>query len=759
MKSSSPIFIESVLSRSLRRTVEEILLFLVLFSGLSAIGLLNFGPRSEGVMLISIGLFLIFKMLDYYVAYSALVVDGPSFLLRYALSGQDPFYKFLIHRSGREFFSRLNIDKASRKQFLNSRKNSNISGTTAQGIHANDLKDLIGHLFDSDESIRSFFLKRNCSRAEVSLAAQMAERNFQDKMKESYREDDRRPGPGIGKSLAFGEAFLLEKFELSFKDLGITFEALGHEEEIASIGLITNRSREANAVLVGDDKLSIFSILYSFMRSSSRDMVILNAPLFMSEYRDKASFEANFLRLLDEAARAGNTLLVIPDLPNFIKSAASFGADVESMLDPYLASSPFGLIATATEGAYSNYFEHNPALSARFEKVRVAEEDRESVLNFILARVNSLEHKYKIFFTAGAILSIENSVLKFSEELVIDSTDDLLDEMIAVAKTKKDRTIKKEDVLARIESSTGVPEKEANKGEKERLSKLEELLGKRVIGQNEALEAVSSALRRARAGISSDSRPMGSFLFLGPTGVGKTETSKALSDIFFGDKAPLVRFDMSEYNSDEALSRLIGTLVDEGTLSKALREHGYGVLLLDEFEKTDKRVIDLFLQILDEGFFSDGQGKKVNVRNHIIIATSNASSDLIFNLIGAGKNLASEKDSIIKSLIDQGIFKPELLNRFDGIVLFKPLSKESLRIIARLMLEKLNKRLGDKGISLAINDFLIDFLVEKGQDPKFGARPLNRAIQDDIEALIAKRMIENSVASGDTITLTASDLV
>jgi ATP-dependent Clp protease ATP-binding subunit ClpA len=342
---------------------------------------------------------------------------------------------------------------------------------------------------------------------------------------------------------------------------------------------------------------------------------------------------------------------------------------------------------------------------------------------------------------------------------LIDATDDLLREAIARAKGKKEKIVTAQTVLERVEARTGVPQTSLSDNEKEKLNNLEISLGKRVVGQEPALRSVASALRRARAGVSSEKRPMGSFLFLGPTGVGKTETTKALSDIFFGTDAPLVRFDMSEYNSPSSLNRLIGTLESAGTLSSALREHEYGVLLLDEFEKTDKGVLDLFLQILDEGFFSDGNGKRVNVKNHIIIATSNAGSDVIFNLVKEGKDLQAERDSIIATLIDRGSFKPELLNRFDGIILFQPLSAESLKAIAILLLSSLSTRLKKKGITLNMNDALIDFLVQKGQDPKFGARPLNRAIQDTVESLVAKRLIDGTVRPGDTITLTNADLI
>lgn len=759
MKSSSSIFLERAFSFDLRQRVEKALMAFMVLGALLVIGFYNSAHFGSGILLISLSGFMTLRLLDYYFVSKVLDLkpnNSQSFLVRYILEGNRPMISLAKHPRGRRFFERLGLDYSEAKGLLST---DGIADSKEMDKEVRDLSELLENLFDTSSPVRDFFQKAMISRAEMSLSARMTEEEYLDDLQKIiplYRESR---GRGIGESLAFGEVFLLDQYRLSFDDLGVDFASESHKAEIENIGLILNRSKEANAILVGDDKLSLFSILKALSLRFSGEMIIFNAPLFISEHKDKNSFESDFSKLLKEAAHAGNILFVVPDLPNFIKSSEALGGDAVSLLDPYLASSPFGFLATATEGSYSKVFEHNPSLSARFEKVKSLDENGQSIMGFIISRARALEAKNKILFTSGALLSIQNLVMRFSPDMIIDSINDLFDEALAGARSKKSCKVSKADILSRVESNTGVPLHEVDQAEKEKLSNLENLLGQRVVGQKEALEAVSGALRRARLGISSETRPIGSFLFLGPTGVGKTEASKALSDIFFGPDAPMVRFDMSEYNSDEALARLIGSFENEGTLSSALREHGYGVLLLDEFEKTDRRVIDLFLQILDEGFFSDGQGKRVSVRNHIIIATSNAVSDLIFSMVSDGKDISQQKDLIIKSMIDEGIFKPELLNRFDGVVIFHPLSVESLRTIARLMLEKLNERLATKNITLNIDDPLIEFLVKKGQDPKFGARPLNRAIQDEIEELIAKRMIGGQVGSGDAVTLTAEDLV
>lgn len=289
---------------------------------------------------------------------------------------------------------------------------------------------------------------------------------------------------------------------------------------------------------------------------------------------------------------------------------------------------------------------------------------------------------------------------------------------------------------------------------------LEDVLHKRIVGQDEAISAISSAVRRARSGIANPSRPLGSFLFLGPTGVGKTETTKALAEVFFGRDANIMRLDMSEYSSSDATSKLIGSLESkqEGVLSSLLREHQYGVLLLDEFEKTTQEVMNLFLQILDEGFFSDMSGKKVNARNLIIIATSNAGSDLIWEAVKAGNDLSQSKEAIIDSIVKAGIFKPELLNRFDGVIVFHPLTDVDLKKVAELMLQRLHDRLAERGINLAVDDTLINFVVRYGTDPKFGARPMNRAIQEKVEQVVAEKIIRGDIPTGSPIHVNENDL-
>ncbi|MDB5254290.1 MAG: hypothetical protein JWL80_356 [Parcubacteria group bacterium] len=742
MNTQAAITLEHLVSFHTRQKI-KLALYLLLLPGL-------FDMHLMWIFFISLSALIFLKLWDMF--FLSVALKEESFLATYISTSQSPLRDFVLYRGvGSKILSRAGIPHSDIRALSLLPKN-------ISAIKGRNLSEIARYLFESSTDIAAFFEQRGVTEEVLAVSAAWAEREFME-MLESHIPLHGISSSGIGQNLAFGEAYFSKRFGLSFKTLGVTFETENHDAEINSLISILNKSRESNAVLVGDDKLSLLSVLYTLHRSSGREMIILDTAGFITAFGEKSSFEQNFSKLLNEVGRSGNIILIIPDLPEFMDNARVIGSDVVSLVDPFLASSTLQVIATATRASFERRVEHEPVLLSRFEKVEVKDESSGSIERFAELRIKDLEKKEKVFFTAGALLAVRDSIMRFSSELLIDATDDLLRESIARAKGAKEKIITAHTVLERVEARTGVPQTSLSDNEKQKLNELEVTLGKRVVGQEPALRSVASALRRARAGVSSEKRPMGSFLFLGPTGVGKTETTKALSDIFFGTDAPLVRFDMSEYNSPSSLNRLIGTLESAGTLSSALREHEYGVLLLDEFEKTDKGVLDLFLQILDEGFFSDGNGKRVNVKNHIIIATSNAGSDVIFNLVKEGKDLQAEKDSIISTLIDRALFKPELLNRFDGIVLFQPLSLESLKAIAILLLGSLSNRLKKKGITLDMNDSLIDFLVHKGQDPKFGARPLNRAIQDTVESVVAKRLIDGTVKPGDTITLTDADLI
>ena len=321
------------------------------------------------------------------------------------------------------------------------------------------------------------------------------------------------------------------------------------------------------------------------------------------------------------------------------------------------------------------------------------------------------------------------------------------------------QAVTEEDIAKVVSSWTGIPVSKMMAGEKQKYLELENVLHKRVIGQNNAVQVVSDAIRRNRSGLSDPNKPLGTFMFIGPTGVGKTELAKTLADFLFNDEKSLTRIDMSEYMEKFSVTRLIGSppgyvgYEEGGQLTEAVRRRPYSVILFDEVEKAHPDVFNVLLQVLDDGRLTDGQGRIVDFKNTIIIMTSNLGSDLILEA-DTQEKLDSLKGSI--DLLLKQTFRPEFLNRIDEIVMFQQLSKDFIKEIVKNQLEKVAARLADRRINLNFDENAIDFLVEKGYEPAMGARPVKRAIQTYVENPLAKELLSGKILNGTTIAITAT---
>jgi len=327
----------------------------------------------------------------------------------------------------------------------------------------------------------------------------------------------------------------------------------------------------------------------------------------------------------------------------------------------------------------------------------------------------------------------------------------LLEETMVYLAQTRDKILLPKHVAKIVSEKTQIPVGEIEEKEREILLNLENLIHQRIIDQEEAVKEISTALRRARAGITTGKRPMGSFLFLGPTGVGKTETSKALAEIYFGSEERMIRLDMSEFQTIGDIPRLIGSPGEKGLLTTQVRENPFSLILLDEIEKAHPNILNLFLQVLDEGHLTDGWGRKVDFKNTIIIATSNAGYQIILEAIKEGVEWSKVKEKLFDYLFEKAIFRPEFVNRFDAVVAFKPLTKEDLLEIAGLMLQKIKKSLAQKDIDFVITPGLKEKIVELGYDPIFGARQMRRVIQDKVENALAQALLSGQLKKGNRV--------
>ncbi len=771
-----PVFLlEKMISHRIRLVIKKILSLLVVVTFVLSSGIVA-APvaTATGFFFLILFFWTLFAALDaMYYSYYFKEGNTNTFELAYIIlesKNEDPLRGFIHSKGGRKILHRLGVDDVSLDEFLRSNKQLDVHFDFPDKMPI--LESYFSGLVQGDEEFRNFLLAHGVTEEMLIEASRWVFDLEKRKEKKTrwWGEEEQRKISSIGKDWSYGEAYSLSRWSFELRPVFSDFEEL-HSEQVNNLENILSRGKGVNVLLVGEEGSGKMGIIESLGRRIGikkttpfliqKKILILDSVALAAGTGVKIEFERTLIKIFNDAVKAGNIILVIPDFSTFVEDARALEADIEGILNEYLESPSLLVVATSDIGGYQRVIEPMRTIATHFDTIMVKTGDERKILQVLEEEIINLENEQRVLFSFGALREaivsaqryfVDNPTFDMANSLLVDS---------AIRTRKSGRTlVLRDDILATVKSKTGVPTGEIDSEERKELMNLEELLHARIVGQNEAIRSVSDALRRARSGIGNPKRPMGSFLFLGPTGVGKTETTKALAEIFFGQNAKILRLDMSEYNTADSLTRLIGAFDGEspGVLTSMIRENPYGVLLLDEFEKTERKVLDLFLQILDEGMFSDVLGRKVNARNLLIIATSNAGSRYIFETMQKGGNLLDEKEKIIEHIIHDGVFKPELLNRFDGIILFHPLSDENLRDIAKFMLKRLEWKLKEKGVTLIVNDILINFLVKKGSDPKFGARPLNRAIQDTVEKIIADKIIAGELKPGSGLEFFKSDL-
>ncbi len=587
-----------------------------------------------------------------------------------------------------------------------------------------------------------------------------------------WSKDNLSKTTGIGRDWSFGTAFTLNQFSRNIRTTAVfsnlsTYNSFAIEK-VNQIESALARSQSANVMVIGETGVGKIDLVMEIMRRmrvgesidsiSGKQIVVLDTNRLFALHHDKQSLEVTLIKMLNEATNAGNTIIVIENISNFIQQAAGLGTSIPELIDEYLSLPQIQFIATETPAAYHQNIENLGSFVRRFAEVTVDTPDLFATTRVLQNIALQQEAGSKILFTFGGLHTISTAADRFVVEGVMpDKAIELLLDVASKAKEVENTIITDDFVYEVVSEKTGVPAGPIQDSERDLLLHLEDNLHQQVIGQPDAINAIARTMRRARAGIQSSDKPIGSFLFLGPTGVGKTETAKALASVFFGSREKMQRLDMSEYSGEDALEKLIGREDKTGVLGDTLREHPYCVLLLDEFEKANQSIHDVFLQILDEGNFTDSRGAKINARNCIIIATSNAGSQLILKTVQQRKELATLEQEIINNIIADGIYRPELINRFDSTIIFEPLTIEQQTEVASIMLGELYERMKDKGYGIEIDNELLGVLVKKGYSPEFGARPMQRIIQDVVEEKVAQKIISGEMQKGGTFTFKKGD--
>lgn len=462
--------------------------------------------------------------------------------------------------------------------------------------------------------------------------------------------------------------------------------------------------------------------------------------------------EERLLYALGEVGMSGNIVLVIENIHELVGIGGSI--DLSSILAGELEKNYTFVIATTTPSGYAEKLERS-SLGPKLQKVMVDEPERNLAVRILESHIGRIENQHNVVFTYQSLAACVDFAARYLHETMLPTSAITIAKETALEVRKQHPAEKliwvtKEDIAARVSAQSKVPVTSISQDESQKLLTLESRLHERVIGQESAIKSVASALRRARTELRSGKRPIANFLFLGPTGVGKTELAKTTSEVYFGSENAMVRFDMSEYQDQSSIARLIGSNGEAGLLTEAIRKTPFTLLLLDELEKAHPDILNLFLQVMDDGRLTDGLGRTIDFTNVILIATSNAGTQFIQDQVAAGVALESIKANLLENEL-RTIYRPEFLNRFDDVIVFSPLTQDDVAGIAYLMIASIEDRLKAKGLGLRIDDDAVHELAHLGYDQKFGARPLRRVLQDRVENLIADRMLQGDIGRRDTI--------
>lgn len=599
----------------------------------------------------------------------------------------------------------------------------------------------------------------------ITLWLESAEDIYERSRKFWTQENLLRKG-SIGRDFSSGYTVTLDKFSIDWRKIVSRWkfrEIIGHEKEIEQTEVILAKSKLANVLIVGEfgtGRKSIIEALaqkcylgISLPELNNKRVVELDPVSLAAQIPDAEELEAVLDQIFAEVASSGSVILVINDLENFVgqklRKAGVF--DISGVLSKYLPIPSFKFIGiTSYEGLHKD-IENEPSFNNFFDKVEVSEVTEKETINILQTDALELEYIHKVFVLYPSMREIVNLTARYMPSLPFPKKAlDVLEETVVYVKKLKEKVVLPHHVAEIISKKTDIPVGKMEVKEKEVLLNLENLIHSRIINQEEAVNEISIAMRRARMGIGSKTRPMGTFLFMGPTGVGKTETAKALAQIYFGSEQKMIRLDMSEFQEISDIQRLIGTTSPvemQGLLTTQVRQTPFSLVLLDEIEKAHPNVLNIFLQILDEGQITDGQGRKVVFTNTIIICTSNACADIIFKQVESNKPL--EKDKLLDALFERNIFRPEFVNRFDATVIFHPLTKDNLMKIAQLSLNSLQKNLKEKDIDFNITEPLKEKIVELSYKPEFGAREMRRVVQDKVENAVAEALLSDKLKKGD----------
>ena len=578
---------------------------------------------------------------------------------------------------------------------------------------------------------------------------------------------------GLARDWAFGYIPTLSMFGTNISDVGhqmmISTDFPSRSEIVDKMIDILSSNGTQNVALIGGHGSGKTAIVQSFadrlldgnnkvpQNLKYHQVYVLDASRLISAASSRSNLETLIRRILIEANRAKNIILCLDNAQVFFEESAGT-IDISNSIEQILETGAVRLILTMDEQKFLKISQNKPSLTNSLNRIKVAPTNFDDTMRILEDDIISIEYKRNITYTYQALKRSYDLASRYIYDIVMPGQASKL--LKEAANYAVNQVVSEESIIKTVESTMNVKVGNASSvEEKEKLLHLEELIHQRMINQTKAVSAVANAIRRARSGVRNQDRPIGTFLFLGPTGVGKTELAKALSEIYFNGENNLIRIDLNEYVMAEDVNRLIASGAENpNSLTAQVMKNPFSVILLDEIEKAHPNVLTTLLQLLDEGILRDFNNREISFRDSIVIATSNAMADRIREYIERGYNLDQFEDKFVSELISNGDFKTEFLNRFDEIVIFRPLNQGELRQVIDLILKGVNKTLEPQHLFIEVDDDAKDFLVEKGYDPRLGARPMRRIVQKSVENIIAKKMLANEAAPGSTLRITLEEV-
>jgi len=562
---------------------------------------------------------------------------------------------------------------------------------------------------------------------------------------------------------------VLDRYSTDFTDLARQREIgflIGHDAEYVRLKDTLARPVNPNVLLVGEAGVGKETIVMHLAHDLVKDRV--PAPLFdrrlvalqlpeLVAGSTPEELQDRIRKIVDEILAAGNVILYVPDIHNLVKTSGTAYLSAADALMPIIMNNAFPVIGATYPKEFKQFIEPRSDFTSAFELIRVNEISEDEARRLLVYESLLLERQTKITVSFGAVKTAVRLAKKYMRtKLLPSSAEELLKAGLVAAERRGEKFLGPDTVIAVAEEKVQIPIHEAAAEEAEALLSLEDTIHRRFIDQEEAVKAVADALREYRSGLARAGGPIAVFLFVGPTGVGKTELSKLLAKIQFGSEKAMIRFDMTEYQDKQSFFRFIGSPdgAVSGALTDAIIQKPYALILLDEFEKAFPDILNLFLQVFDDGRLTDNLGRTVDFTNTIIIATSNAHSDIVNEALSHGETMAQIADYLKKKLVD--FFRPELLNRFSRIVVFKNLGASEVKQIAALNLQDLAATLAAHGVAFDFNPSVVELVARKGYDPAFGARPLRRAVDDLIRAPLAERLLKKEFPRGSRVRVTVA---